>query len=133
MWATCFGAILGGWSVATASELGPALPASAALEILEFQVPVEQQAEFLNRDERVWGAALKQQPGFLYRQVWFQPDAPDRVKIAIYWASREQWKAFPSDLQADLDRQMQPFDKALVGVEEYALRSPAFESESASD
>ncbi|MEO1132023.1 MAG: TIGR03792 family protein [Cyanobacteria bacterium J06639_1] len=106
----------------------PVLPETTAIEILEFAIPVEQQAEFIERDERVWGKALSEQPGFLYRQIWFVPNAPDRVKIAIYWASREQWKAFPSDLQADLDLQMQPFDKALVNVEEYALQSPASQS-----
>ncbi|MEO0854535.1 MAG: TIGR03792 family protein, partial [Cyanobacteria bacterium J06648_11] len=112
-------------AMAREATVAPDLPATTAIEILEFRVPVELQAEFIERDERVWGKALNAQSGFLYRQVWFVPNAPDRIKIAIYWASREQWKAFPSDLQTDLDRQMQPFDQALVNVEEYWLRPPA--------
>ncbi|MEM9157371.1 MAG: TIGR03792 family protein [Cyanobacteria bacterium P01_F01_bin.33] len=126
-WLLRFSIILtiGGWiwsaHMVNKASASTALPTTTAIEILEFRIPVERQAEFIKRDEKIWGAALKQQPGFLYRQVWSVPDAPDRVKIAIYWASREQWKAFPTDLQSELDRQMQPFDSALVNVEEYAL------------
>lgn len=100
-------------------------PDSVVVEWLEFRVPVEEQAEFLAKDEQIWTAALQQQPGFLHKSIWTSPDRPESVTLAIYWASKEDWFSFPEPLIAELDRQMQPTNAELVDAREFRVQNPA--------
>ena len=104
--------------------LAAASPAPVVVEVLQFRVPAAEREAFVVKDKKVWTRALQQQPGFLHKSVWYPPHDPGRVKFVIYWASREQWKAFPPDLQAQLDRQMQPTNAVLEQSEEYVVNSP---------
>ncbi|MEM9568206.1 MAG: TIGR03792 family protein, partial [Cyanobacteria bacterium P01_E01_bin.34] len=100
-------------------------PNPVVVEWLEFRVPVEEQAEFLAKDEQIWTAALRQQPGFLHKSIWTSPDRPESVTLAIYWKSREDWFAFPEALIGELDRQMQPINAELVDSREFIVQNPA--------
>ncbi|MEM8714831.1 MAG: TIGR03792 family protein [Cyanobacteria bacterium P01_G01_bin.4] len=100
-------------------------PNPVVVEWLEFRVPLEEQAEFLAKDEQIWTAALRQQSGFLHKSIWTSPDRPEFVTLAIYWASREDWFAFPEALIDELDRQMQPTNAELVDSREFRVLNPA--------
>ena len=99
-------------------------PDPVVVEWLEFRVPVDEQEEFLIKDEQIWTAALRQQPGFLHKSVWTSPKEPESVTLAIYWASRDDWSAFPAPLIEELDRQMQPTNAVLVDAREYRVQNP---------
>ena len=99
-------------------------PNPVVVEWLEFRVPVEEQADFLAKDEQIWTAALRQQPGFLHKSIWTSPERPESVTLAIYWASRDDWSAFPEPLIEELDRQMQPTNAELVDAREFRVQHP---------
>ncbi len=99
-------------------------PNPVVVEWLEFRVPVDEQDEFLIKDERIWTEALRQQPGFLHKSVWTSPNEPESVTLAIYWASRDHWSAFPVSLIEELDRLMQPTNAVLVDAREYRVNNP---------
>jgi uncharacterized protein (TIGR03792 family) len=95
------------------------------IEHLCFRVPPGSQLAFLREDERIWGAALRQQPGFLGKEVWLDAEDPELVHLVIRWASRAAWKAFPPEQAEALDRQMQPFYMRLEQAKEYQLWQPS--------
>ncbi len=92
-----------------------------AVEVLCFQVPPGGQQAFIEQDEKIWSRTLAQCPGFLRKEVWLDPDNPERITLVIYWASREAWQAFPQDCMEDLDRQMRPYILKLECCQEFIL------------
>ena len=113
---------------ATTRANAAAWPDTAVVEWLEFQMPASEREDFIERDERVWTEALREHPGFLHKSVWTSPERPESVVFAIYWASREDWSAFPEAKIEDLDRQMQPTNAELIDAKEFNVRHPAFAS-----
>ncbi len=96
-------------------------PSPVTIEHLCFRVPPGGQAEFVRQDEEVWGSPLRQQPGFLRKEIWLDGEDSELVHVVIYWASREAWKAFPPEQVEALDRAMQPYYIRLEQVKEYRL------------
>lgn len=75
------------------------------IELLKFNVPPEKWEAFIQRDEAVWTAGLKQFPGFLGKEVWVEP-GQNVVIMVIRWESQAQWDAVPPEKIAELDRNM---------------------------
>jgi uncharacterized protein (TIGR03792 family) len=73
------------------------------VEHLVIPVPPVAQARFLALDAAIWTAVLAAQPGFLGKEVWADPAAPDRLHLIIRWTDRAAWKAVPADLLAATD------------------------------
>ncbi len=65
------------------------------IEWLKFDVDPEVREKFIQQDEKIWTASLSTYPGFLGKEVWIEPNAPDKVVFAIRWQTREQWKSVP--------------------------------------
>jgi uncharacterized protein (TIGR03792 family) len=104
------------------SEFHPQGSASpVSVEVLCFQVPPGGQQAFIEQDERIWSRTLAQCPGFLRKEVWLDPDNAERITLVIYWASREDWQAFPQDCMEELDRQMRPYVVKLERCQEFIL------------
>lgn len=102
----------------------PSPPGPIAIEHLCFRVPPGGVAAFLQQDEQVWGSALRRHPGFLGKEVWLDQEDPELVHLILRWASRADWKAFPSEQVEALDRQMRPFYVRLEQAKEYQLWQP---------
>ena len=69
------------------------------IEWLKFTVDSDSREQFIQVDEAIWTAALSTYPGFLGKEVWIEPNEPDKVIFTIRWQTREQWKSIPnSDL-----------------------------------
>ena len=69
------------------------------IEWLKFKVDSDSREQFIQQDEKIWTASLSTYPGFLGKEVWIEPDAPDKVIFAIRWQTRQQWKSIsPKDL-----------------------------------
>ena len=110
-------------SPTSSGELSVLSQPGVVLEWLEFRVDATEREEFLLKDEQVWTAALRQQPGFLHKSSVLSPNNSEFVGFLIYWANREEWKAFPEELIIELDRQMQPTSAELISSREYPVWS----------
>ncbi len=91
--------------LAAALALLMALPAQAAdtpggdygvvvVEHLRVTVPADAVEAWLAAEQGSWEPWLAQQPGFLDRQLLWDPEREEGT-LLIHWRSRAQWKAIP--------------------------------------
>ena len=65
------------------------------IEWLKFTVDPQGREQFIQKDEAIWTANLSTYSGFLGKEVWIEPDAPNKVIFTIRWQTRQQWKSIP--------------------------------------
>jgi uncharacterized protein (TIGR03792 family) len=96
------------------------------IEWLKFQVAAGQREFMIQTDAAVWTAALAQYAGFLGKEVWLDPQAPNDVVFVIRWQNRESWKSIPADVLAQTEqefaRQMGTVAYTLIEAGEYQIR-----------
>ena len=68
--------------------------AVAVVEHLRLQVPHESRGQWMLAERGSWEPWLKQQPGFLGRDLFWDP-ATEEGTLLIRWSSREAWKSIP--------------------------------------
>lgn len=51
---------------------------------------------YVEKDAEVWTPALRQEEGFLGKEVWLGEDGSE-VVLLIRWRSREDWEGIPED------------------------------------
>jgi uncharacterized protein (TIGR03792 family) len=87
-----------------------------AVEVLRLQVPRQQREVWLRAERLTWEPWLRRQPGFLRRDVLWDPESEEGV-LLIHWASRGQWKQIPDDdvarVQDNFERQARRFLAAM--------------------
>lgn len=66
----------------------------AVVEHLRVQVSADARAAWLEAEALSWEPWLRQQPGYLGRELRWDAEREEGV-LLIRWASREQWKAIP--------------------------------------
>ena len=66
----------------------------AVVEHLRVKVPAEARQAWLEAERASWEPWLAQQPGFLGRDLLWDPEREEGT-LLIRWASRAQWKAIP--------------------------------------
>ena len=64
----------------------------AVVEHLRLQVPQESREHWMVAERGSWEPWLKQQPGFLGRELFWDP-ATEEGTLLIRWSSREAWKS----------------------------------------
>lgn len=74
------------------------------IEWLKFNVDSDSREQFIQQDEAIWTASLSTYPGFLGKEVWIEPNAPDRVIFTIRWQTREQWKSISAEDLAAIEQ-----------------------------
>ena len=86
--------LLGGLSeTEVRAENDPKLgEAVAVVENLRLQVPQESLEQWMVAERGSWEPWLKQQPGFLGRELFWDP-ATEEGTLLIRWSSREEWKS----------------------------------------
>jgi len=67
------------------------------IEWLKIQVDPTLREEFVQKDNEIWTKQLSQQPGYLSKEVWIDPTHSDILILVIRWATREAWKAVPTE------------------------------------
>lgn len=92
-----------------------------AVEWLKFQVPAQQQAQFIKQDAAIWTPVLASYPGFESKEIWTNPNSPNELIIITHWTSFDQWQAIPKEV---LERTTQRFHQAMDA--EYAPESMGF-------
>ncbi|MBM5807257.1 MAG: TIGR03792 family protein [Cyanobacteria bacterium M_surface_10_m2_179] len=76
----------------------------AVVEHLRVKVPAEARQAWLEAERGSWEPWLTQQPGFLGRDLLWDPEREEGT-LLIRWASRAQWKAIPlAEVEAVQDR-----------------------------
>lgn len=93
-----------------------ALPAQAAdtpsgnygvvVEHLRVKVPADAVDAWLAAEQGSWEPWLAQQPGFLDRQLLWDPEREEGT-LLIHWRSRAQWKAIP---EAEIEQVQERFE-----------------------
>ena len=86
--------LLGGLSeIEVRAEAGSNLgEAVAVVEHLRLQVPQGSREDWMVAERGSWEPWLKQQPGFLGRDLFWDP-ATEEGTLLIRWSSREAWKS----------------------------------------
>ena len=83
------------------SNLGEAV---AVVEHLRLQVPRESREQWMVAERGSWEPWLKQQPGFLGRDLFWDP-ATEEGTLLIRWSSRKAWKSISmSDVETVQER-----------------------------
>jgi uncharacterized protein (TIGR03792 family) len=90
------------------------------IEWLRFKVPPEKWEAFIQRDEEVWTAGLKNFPGYLGKEIWVD-SVENEVVMLIRWETREQWKSVLQSTIDELDRQMGDLQIAIAECREYQV------------
>jgi uncharacterized protein (TIGR03792 family) len=75
------------------------------VELLRFRVEPERADAFVTRNEEIWTRALRDQPGFLRREILIGSER-DEIVILVYWRDREALEAFPPEKLARLEARM---------------------------
>ena len=76
------------------SAVGDGRVEVAVVEHLRVHVPAAARSAWLEAEQGSWEPWLKQQPGFLGRELQWD-GAREEGQLLIHWASREQWLAIP--------------------------------------
>jgi uncharacterized protein (TIGR03792 family) len=76
------------------------------VEFLTVEIAPEERAAWLERDEQVWTAFLRTQPGFVGKERWLATDDPGHVHLVIRWATWEAWQAVTDAQVAEVDAGM---------------------------
>jgi uncharacterized protein (TIGR03792 family) len=91
-----FSALLLWAGVPTALAVGDGV----VVEHLRVQVPEGAEQAWLEAERGSWEPWLARQPGFLDRQILWDPERHEAT-LLIHWRSRELWKAIPAkEIQA---------------------------------
>ena len=91
------------------------------IEWLKFRVPAEKCEAFIQRDEEVWTAELRNIPGFLGKETWVDSER-NEVVFLIRWETREQWKSILQNKIDEIDQLMGDLQMPIVEFREYQVR-----------
>jgi uncharacterized protein (TIGR03792 family) len=85
-------------------------PPNSVVEWLQFQIPIEVQANFIEKDRRIWTTFLSQQKGFIRKEVLTNVAKPEELTLLIYWQTLADWERIP---QNRLDEVQHRFEQEL--------------------
>lgn len=89
------------------------------IEWLKVKVPIELRETYIQKDAEIWTATLSQYPGYLGKEIWFNPQAESDLIMVIYWETQEAWKSIPASVLEETDRQfVQAIGQSFPFVEE---------------
>lgn len=86
--------LLGVAPSAWAASAEPGSYGIVVVEHLRVKVPAGAVDDWLKAEQGSWEPWLAAQPGFLDRQLLWDPEREEGT-LLIHWRSREQWKAIP--------------------------------------
>jgi len=100
----------------------PAMAATApsgydvvVVEHLRLKVPAAGVEAWLQAERSSWEPWLAQQPGFLERQLLWDPKREEGT-LLIHWASREQWEAIPPAEVAQVQNRFEALARQAMGM-----------------
>lgn len=90
-------------------------PSAAVIEHLRLQVPAGSQQGWLQAELQTWDPWLRQQKGFLGREVLWDHTCQEGV-LLIHWANHHEWKAIPTHAVAATQESFEAAAKAILGL-----------------
>ncbi|MFK7919854.1 MAG: TIGR03792 family protein [Ilumatobacter sp.] len=84
------------------------------IEFVTFTVAPEDHAGWLEADERVWTAFLREQAGFVSKQTWIDRSNPELIHAAVRWVDEATWKSIPDDVLAAVDEEFGDWRRPLT-------------------
>jgi uncharacterized protein (TIGR03792 family) len=100
----------------------PAMAATApsgyevvVVEHLRLKVPTAGVEAWLQAERGSWEPWLAQQPGFLDRQLLWDPEREEGT-LLIHWASRAQWEAIPPTAVARVQERFEALARQATGT-----------------
>ena len=102
-----------------AQQMPTAEPISShdAVEYLIFRVDPDRVDEFIRLENEVWTHGLRQQTGFISKDIWVNESKPSEVSVIIHWKDFDSWKNIPKEVSDQLTQQ---FDERF-GADDYQL------------
>lgn len=92
-------------------------PLVVVVEQLRLKVPSDAVTAWLEAERGSWEPWLAQQPGFMRRQLFWDPERQEGT-LLIYWASRQQWQATSSEEQEQVQQRFELLARAGTGQEQ---------------
>ena len=86
----------------------------AVIEHLRVRVRADARAAWLQAEALSWEPWLRQQEGYLGRELRWDPEREEGV-LLIRWASREQWKAIPDEEVAQVQVRFEALARRALG------------------
>ncbi|MCU0547916.1 MAG: TIGR03792 family protein [Leptolyngbya sp. Prado105] len=80
------------------------------IEWLKVKVPIELRETYIQKDTEIWTATLSAYPGYVGKEIWFNPDDESELIMVIHWETKEAWKSVPASV---LEQTEQRFVKAM--------------------
>jgi uncharacterized protein (TIGR03792 family) len=77
-------------------EAAPEATPETVVEHLRLKVPAEGRQAWLELERQIWDPWLKRQPGFLGRELFWDPEHEEGI-LLIRWASRADWHSIPTE------------------------------------
>jgi uncharacterized protein (TIGR03792 family) len=87
----------------------------AVVEHLRVKVPAAARQAWLEAERGSWEPWLAQQPGFVGRDLLWDPDREEGT-LLIRWASRAQWKAIPTAEVEAVQERFEQLARAATGI-----------------
>jgi uncharacterized protein (TIGR03792 family) len=94
-----------------------AAPPAVVVEQLRLRVPSDALQAWLEAERGSWAPWLAQQPGFMQRQLFWDPQRQEAT-LLIYWASRQQWQATSSEEQQQVQQRFELLARAGTGQQQ---------------
>ncbi|WP_411876467.1 TIGR03792 family protein [Vulcanococcus limneticus] len=85
------------------------------VEHLRLKVPAAGVEAWLQAERSSWEPWLAQQPGFLERQLLWDPKREEGT-LLIHWASREQWEAISPAAVAQVQNRFEALARQAMGM-----------------
>ena len=89
----------------------------AVVEHLRVKVPAEARQAWLEAERGSWDPWLKQQPGYLGRDLLWDPEREEGT-LLIRWASRDQWKAIPLEEVEAVQERFEQLARETTGTQQ---------------
>ena len=89
----------------------------AVVEHLRVKVPAEARQAWLEAERGSWDPWLKQQPGYLGRDLLWDPEREEGT-LLIRWASRDQWKAIPLEEVEAVQERFEQLARQTTGTQQ---------------
>ncbi|MER3434404.1 MAG: TIGR03792 family protein [Leptolyngbya sp. ERB_1_1] len=74
------------------------------IEWLKVKVPLELRETYIQKDAEIWTAALSKYPGYVGKEIWFNPKDETDLIMVIHWETKEAWKSVPASVLEETDR-----------------------------
>lgn len=84
------------------------------VEHLRLRVPAQEREAWLEAERQSWEPWLAAQPGFLDRQLFWDP-ASEEGTLLIRWVDRSHWKAIPPEEVAAVQRRFEDLARRATG------------------